>query len=74
MEDFFSALSGRVLPFVLVQYICYQQRDGEHGEEGGDEGDFGDEGGVLAVAQAEDGAVGGDGHGDDHGVDAHDEG
>ncbi len=32
------------------------------------------EGGVLAVTQAEDGAVGGDGHGDDHRVDAHDEG
>ena len=35
---------------------------------------MGHEGGVLAVAQAEDGAVGGDGHGDDHRVDAYDEG
>ena len=46
-----------------------QQGDGEHREEGGDERDLGDDGGVATVLQAEDGAVGGHGHGDDQGVD-----
>ena len=67
-------LDFSLFTFHLSNNVCDQQWDAEHGEEGGDEGDLGDEGGVFAVAQAEDGAVGGDGHGDDHGVDAHHEG
>ncbi len=47
------------------------QRDGKDGKQGGNEGQLGDERGVPPHLQAEDGAVGGHGHGDDHGVDVH---
>ena len=51
-----------------------QQGDGEHREQRRDEGHLGYECGVATVAQAEDGAVGGYGHGDDQRVDVHHKG
>ena len=50
-----------------------EQGDGEHREQGGDERHLGNHRGVAVVLQAEDGAVGGHGHGDDQGVDVDDE-
>ena len=58
----------------MLQEEHDQQGDGEHGEERSDKGHLGDERRVLAVTQAEDGAVGGHGHGNDHRVDAHHKG
>ena len=52
--------------------MCHQW-DGEYGKEGADQRDFCDEGGVAAVSQAQDGAVCGNRHGDNQGVDADDD-
>ena len=49
-----------------------QQRDGEHRQEGGDERYLRDECRVAVVLQAEDGAVSGNGHRNDEGIDVDD--
>ena len=50
------------------EQLCHN-RDGDHGKQSAYKGDFGYECGVFSISQAEDGAVSGNRHGDDQGVD-----